>query len=201
MKKKRMSSIVFGKKGKVVICVMLAWIAMVSMGRYVEPVVVVEEPRECINRLDIEGYEFITEVVGKSGEINRVILWNKAREVAKVLYGTARNNSEQQKETVVWCIINRMENRWYPNTIEEVCGQDKQWKGYDKTNPVDEDLAEIAYRVLYDYYMTGVNRSGRDYVYMSATSSDIVLRTDFNESVNTKYWRSNDGMSARGCGY
>ena len=60
----------------------------------------------------------------------------EAEYIAKVLYGTARNNSERDQRTTVWCILNRVDHHGYPNTVEGVCTQASQWMGYSDENPI-----------------------------------------------------------------
>lgn len=113
----------------------------------------------------------------------------EAEYVAKVLYGTARYNSKDGQRAVVWCILNRVEHASYPNTVAEVCGQSQQWMGYSEDNPVLEELYEVALAELTVWHNDGHRPVSNDYIYLSWSSNEIVLRDTFEEKANTHYWR------------
>lgn len=153
-----------------------------------EPAEVVPAEEQCINRFD-ENWKPDLRVVRDDGTLNRVLLRSEAECIAKVLYGTARYNTPEQQETAVWCVINRMESKWYPDSIEDVCKQQSQFKGFSIGNPVEEDLLMLATKVLVKYYVDGYKPCDSIYTYMSATDNDIVLRTSFVEEDGTHYWK------------
>lgn len=113
----------------------------------------------------------------------------EAEAVAKVLYGTALHNSREGQEAVVWCIINRCESSLFPDSIVEVCRQPVQWMGYADDNPVIKDLYELADEVLSGWRSGGYRIISPDYLYMSWSADEIVLRTTFEETSRTHYWR------------
>lgn len=113
----------------------------------------------------------------------------EAEYIAKVLYGNARDNSERDQRTLVWCVLNRVDSSSYPNTIKGVCEQEKQWMGYSDNNPVLQSLYEIAYNELETYY-NGYRPVNADYIYMSWSSKEIVLRDTFEVTKNTRYWQA-----------
>ena len=82
-----------------------------------------------------------------------------------------------------------MESKWYPNSIEEVCSQPYQFKGYSDANPIDDRLLEVSVEVLRQYYENGYKPCSNDFVYMSATDYDVVLRDSFDETKTTRHWR------------
>lgn len=112
----------------------------------------------------------------------------EAEYVAKVLYGTALYNSDEGKEAVVWLIINRCESSIFPDSIIEVCKQPNQFMGYSDDNPVLTDLYNLADGVLNNWRNGGYRIMSPDYLYMSWSSDEIVLRTTFEETARTHYW-------------
>lgn len=126
----------------------------------------------------------------ENGHAAELELRAEADEVAKVLYGTARYNSEADQRLVVWCIINRVECSNYPDTVVEVCQQADQWMGYSPDNPVVADLWELANEELARYYTGGHRPLGPEYVFLSWTEDEIVLRDRFEETGRTHYWRA-----------
>lgn len=114
----------------------------------------------------------------------------EAKAIARVLYGTARNNSERDQRTVVWCILNRVDSAGFPNTVEGVCGQASQWMGYNVDNPVLQNLYEVAKTELEKWY-NGDRPVLSDYVYMTWSSKEVTLRDTYEKEAGTRYWQSN----------
>ena len=113
----------------------------------------------------------------------------EAEYIAKVIYGTARNHADSDKKAVVWCILNRVEHYSHPNTIAEVCEQPKQWMGYSSENPVLTELYDLALAELKTWYSGGHRPMSNDYIYLTWSSKEILLRDTFEENRNTNYWR------------
>lgn len=69
---------------------------------------------------------------------------------AQVLYGEAKDCSQEEQMLVIWCICNRVdsENSYFPNTIIEVATQAGQFHGYASNNPILPQLYEVAREVL-----------------------------------------------------
>ena len=114
-----------------------------------------------------------------------------AKQIAKVLYGV-RSNSTADLRTLVWCVLNRVDNQSYPNTIREVVAQDKQWMGYRADNPILDDLFNIAYGEIEIWY-GGIRPCSPDFVFMNWTPSEITLRDTFEFSSKTHSWKADNG--------
>lgn len=113
----------------------------------------------------------------------------EAEYIAKVIYGTARNHTDSDKKAVVWCILNRVEHYSHPDTVAEVCEQPKQWMGYSNDNPVLIENYDLALAELKTWYNNGHRPMSNDYIYLSWSSKEILLRDTFEEKKNTNYWR------------
>lgn len=113
----------------------------------------------------------------------------EAEYIAKVIYGTARNHANSDKKAVVWCILNRVEHYSHPDTVEEVCEQPKQWMGYSSDNPVLTDNYDLALEELKIWHSDGHRPLSNDYIYLSWSSKEILLRDTFEENKSTNYWR------------
>jgi hypothetical protein len=121
------------------------------------------------------------------GDVSQIEL--EAEYIAKVIYGTARNHADSDKKAVVWCILNRVEHHSHPNTIVEVCEQPKQWMGYSDENPVLTEFYDLALAELKTWYNGGHRPMSKDYIYLSWSSKEILLRDTFEENKSTNYWR------------
>lgn len=113
----------------------------------------------------------------------------EAEYIAKVIYGTARNHADSDKRAVVWCILNRVEHYAHPNTVAEVCEQPKQWMGYSNDNPVLIENYDLALEELKTWHSDGHRPLSNDYIYLTWSSKEILLRDTFEENKNTNYWR------------
>lgn len=112
-----------------------------------------------------------------------------AEAVAKVLYGI-RNNDTEELEAVVWCIVNRVESPLYPDTVVDVCIQPSQWMGYYDDNPVLDNLYDVACSVLDKWESGGHRPFGTEYLYLTWTPDQIILRTSFEENASCRYYRA-----------
>ena len=112
-----------------------------------------------------------------------------AEELAKVLYGV-RDNSSDDMRTYAWCVLNRVDNPSFPNTLEEVVEQKSQWIRYSNENPVLEEYYQIALEIL-GVWHDGHRPVSSDYVFVNWTDNDIVLRDNWAEGSGTHYWRWN----------
>ena len=110
----------------------------------------------------------------------------RAEEMARVVYGTALYNSEEQQKAVMWCIINRCESGLYPNTVEEVCRQPMQWMGYSGENPVLDRLYDMGCEVLAAWESGGSRNLPKDCLWFDWNGTEsITFRTDFEGKGNT----------------
>ena len=110
-----------------------------------------------------------------------------AKLIAKVLYGVKGNN-EKDLRTLVWCVLNRVDNKNYPATVAEVVNQDKQWMGCSDDNPILNDLFNLAYGEL-EIWSGGIRICSPDFVFMNWTPSEITLRDTFEFSSKTHSWK------------
>lgn len=113
---------------------------------------------------------------------------DEAETVAKLLYGY-QYNSDADLRGICWCVINRCESSKFPSTIQDVCRQERQWMGYSDRNPVIEELYQLALTELRLWHQDGHRPMGGDFVYMEWSTDGITLRTTFEETVKTHYWR------------
>ena len=69
--------------------------------------------------------------------------------LSKLLYGEARGvKSEMHQAAVIWCVLNRVDDSKWSDSIADVVTQRKQFGGYVVTNPVKDNLKELVIDVL-----------------------------------------------------
>lgn len=116
------------------------------------------------------------------------VVENEAEWLARVLYGIKSNSTDDLK-TCCWCVFNRVDSPGYPNTVQEVVNQPQQWMAYKEDNPVLEDLYQIAYDQLTTWYSGGRRPVSAEFVFMSWSPTEIVLRDNWKDGSSTHYWR------------
>ena len=113
----------------------------------------------------------------------------EAEMLARVLYGV-KDNSTDDLRTYCWCVLNRVDHPYYPDTLADVIAQPQQWMRYSEDNPVLDQLWQIA-RTELDRWHSLRRPVSSEYVYMSWSQNDICLRDSFIANGTTKYWRWN----------
>ena len=177
----------------IVISVMsTAIIQRVKYEKQIDELVTTHEKELVALRMELEDdyasqVSAIAQYYEYGGDISQIE--REAEYIAKVIYGTARNHADSDKKAVVWCILNRVEHYAHPNTVAEVCEQPKQWMGYSDDNPVLTDNYELALAELKTWYSGGHRPLGNEYIYLSWSSKEILLRDTFEENKSTNYWR------------
>ena len=70
--------------------------------------------------------------------------------ISKTVYGEAGACTTEQKEKVVWCILNRVDsdNAFFPDTILEVVTQHQQFHGYNAVHPVTDEIKGLVISVM-----------------------------------------------------
>lgn len=74
--------------------------------------------------------------------------------MAKTLWGECRGvDSKMEQAAVAWCILNRVDHpEKYGDTVKEVVTAPHQFSGYLSSNPVDNEMRELAEDVLDRWY-------------------------------------------------
>ena len=136
---------------------------------------------------EIAAIEKYYEYGGDVSQIEREAEW-----IAKVMYGMAKpDHKDSDLRAIVWCILNRVDNKAYPGEVQAVCQQKSQWMGYSDDNPVIAKLYDIALAELKKWHSDSVRPMSADYVYLTWSSKEILLRDTFAENRSTNYWRMN----------
>ena len=68
--------------------------------------------------------------------------------VAKMLWGEARGCALDNQQKAVWCVLNRVDDPRFPDTILGVLSQPSQFHGYSPDFPVTDELYAVALDVL-----------------------------------------------------
>ena len=68
--------------------------------------------------------------------------------MAKMLWGEARGCTLDNQQKAVWCVLNRVDDSRFPDTILGVLSQPSQFHGYSPDFPVWDELYAVALDVL-----------------------------------------------------
>ena len=68
--------------------------------------------------------------------------------LAQMLYGEARGCTVDNQMKCVWCVLNRVDDSRFPDTIQGVLSQPSQFHGYSPDFPVWDELYAVALDVL-----------------------------------------------------
>ena len=101
--------------------------------------------------------------------------------VAKMLYGESRGCTVDNQRKAVWCVLNRVDDERYPDSIIEVLTQSGQFHGYNPNHPVWDDLTAVAEDVLTRWSLekqgVAVNRElPKSFLYFTGTGSENIFR-------------------------
>lgn len=158
-----------------------------------EPIITAADRRAGVQTVTVEEPAEEPEAVDEQAQaaaIEETAAHREAEAMARVLYGMARYRSREAQEAICWCVLNRVESTLFPDSVEAVCSQPVQWMGYSAQNPVTQELYNVAYEVLQTWKNGGIRPMPQDYLYLSWSETEIVLRTSFNETARTHYWHA-----------
>ena len=104
--------------------------------------------------------------------------------VAKMLYGESRGCSIDNQQKAVWCVLNRVDDDRFPDSIIGVLEQPHQFHGYSDSFPVWDELSAVAEDVLRRWSLekqgVAVNRElPKSYLYFTGTGRENIFREEY----------------------
>ena len=86
----------------------------------------------------------------------------------------------------MWCVLNRVDDGRFPDSIADVITQPNEFFGYSEINPVDEDIRKLARKVMIvwatEEMMPADGRERvlpREYVFFSGNGIENTFTTDW----------------------
>ena len=76
----------------------------------------------------------------------------EVKAIAQTLYGECRGCSELQQRAVCWAIFNRVDDSRFPDNVMDVITAPYQFQGYSASNPVWDNLYDLAYDCMVDWH-------------------------------------------------
>lgn len=110
--------------------------------------------------------------------------------IAKTIYGEALIvKSDTRRAAVAWCILNRVDSKGYPDTIEDVVTEPYQFSGYDPDHPVIPELRSLAIDVLQRW---NAEKNGEDASGRVLPKLYTFFVGDFRENYFSTNWQGTD---------
>jgi len=106
--------------------------------------------------------------------------------ISRTIWGEARGCTEEEQIAQGWCILNRVDDSRFPDTIEAVVLAPNQFQGYSASNPV-EPFREMAEDILIAWH-NGEHGIPQDMVFCSGDGRHQTFRTDWIADEDTRYY-------------
>ena len=132
------------------------------------------EPNETIKEPTVE--DLLGDIEAQWGE--------SAIYIAKTVWGEARGCSIDNQRKVIWCILNRVDHKDFPNTIIEVICAKNQFHGYYESNPVTEEMYDMALEIITLWQLEKIGEPiirdlGPTYIFFRGSSEGNVFREEW----------------------
>lgn len=111
--------------------------------------------------------------------------WDEVAMLSKAVWGEARGCSRMEQAAVVWCILNRVDDPRFPDSIAGVVTQPWQFSGYSPDNPAEWDIARLVTDVL-SWWCAGDDTGRvlpREYLYFSGDGVHNYFTTEYQGGV------------------
>lgn len=106
--------------------------------------------------------------------------------ISRTIWGETRGCCEAEQRAQAWCILNRVDDPQFPDTIRAVVTAPSQFQGYSPSNPV-EPFRELAREILILWH-AGEREIPEDMVFCSGDGRHQRFRTTWLITEETEYW-------------
>lgn len=106
--------------------------------------------------------------------------------ISRTIWGEVRGCCEAEQRAQAWCILNRVDDPRFPDTIRAVVTAPNQFQGYSASNPM-EPFAELAREILILWH-SGEREIPEDMVFCSGDGRHQRFRTTWLITEETEYW-------------
>ena len=106
--------------------------------------------------------------------------------VSRTIWGETRGCCEAEQRAQAWCILNRVDDSRFPDTILAVVTAPNQFQGYSASNPAEPFWA-MAREILILWH-AGEREIPEDMVFCSGDGRHQTFRTTWLITAETEYW-------------
>lgn len=107
-----------------------------------------EEPQAVAPEVNADGLCIVTVVKAPEPEYEMYFSEADVVALARMLYGEARGCTVDNQMKCVWCVLNRVDDVRFPDSIIGVVSQPGQFYGYSADFPVWDNLYAVALDVM-----------------------------------------------------
>ena len=119
------------------ICFALIGLLLIANRLFTENPEPVEPPERDWGGLKVQQMVAVPE---PSAELEMYFTEDDVIAMAKMLWGEARGCTRDNQAMAVWCVLNRVDDPRFPDTIQGVLSQPSQFHGYSTDFPVWDEL-------------------------------------------------------------
>ena len=107
-----------------------------------------------------------------------------AEAIARTVWGEAGGCPREEQAQVVWCILNRVDDSRFPDSILGVITSPSQFHGYSPSFPVTPEIMTVTMDVLYRWNMekngeTVTRELGSEYLWFTGDGVKNHFRTTY----------------------
>ena len=113
---------------------------------------------------------------------------SEARHLAVVAESVAPGGGMDAQESVMWCVLNRVDSAGFPDTVAGVCTQPYQWQGYSQSVQYSSDTYTLARSVLRRWYDRETGNIPAGSVFMEVTEHGLKYRRLFRDTESVKIY-------------
>ena len=106
--------------------------------------------------------------------------------ISRTIWGEVRGCPVVEQRAQAWCILNRVDDPRWGDTIEKVVLQPSQFQGYSPNNPV-EPFEDMATEIIVMWH-NGEYEIPRDMCFCGGDGKHQRFRTDWIPNENTRYY-------------
>lgn len=99
------------------------------------------------------------------------------------------NYSVEDLMTLGWCAYNREDSSLYPNTLDEVIHQEKQWIAFSDDNPIINDYYRIAEKLVEERYSGNPRPCTTKFLWAVCDKYEVYLVDSVESGVRARTWR------------
>lgn len=131
---------------------------------------------------------------GETYTMTHTITDKEINMIAQTIWGEARGLSTIEQSMVVWCILNRVDDGYWGDSVAEVITYPNQFHGYHKSYPIEEEFVALARDVVtrwqMEKYCTGnIGRTlPSKYLYFNAKNGHNVFKTNYKQPYESYDW-------------
>ena len=106
--------------------------------------------------------------------------------ISRTIWGECRGCCEEEQRAQAWCILNRVDDPRFPDTIKAVVTAPNQFQGYSASNPV-EPFRELAREILILWH-TGEREIPEDMCWCEGDGKHQTFRSTWLKTEETRYY-------------